>query len=253
MIENEESGTEKCNGADGVENAGFPKQTEGHSVNGSHHQDKTSSPADGRQNSKNDLRRFPGNLAVNEWLTLLVGIGSLVVSYLTCKNAADTSDLKNAVGNLISLAGEARRQADAMQAQTRAMQGQLGQMEAAQRAWLLVDNLSVSQIQQFPAGSGIVAFATYRLRNLGHSPATAIFIKTALVLRDLNQFDTKAAHSVCKPQPAGSERLLAEYSDTILPGQAEIIDGIGDAASFDHSIENIAAQRDAQHRRGKRY
>lgn len=123
MIENEESSAEKRSSVDGEENAASPNQTESHPVNGSHYQDKASGPADGRQNSKDDPRRFPGNLAVNEWLTLLIGIGSLVVSYLTYKNAADTSDLKSAVINLTSLASDARRQADATQAQAKTMQG----------------------------------------------------------------------------------------------------------------------------------
>lgn len=133
-----------------------------------------------------------------------------------------------------------------MRDQAKAMQGQLDQMQAAQRPWLLVDGMSVSGIEQFPVGSGITAFARYKLTNLGRSPATAIFIKTALILKSLDKFDAGSVRKLCLPQPTSEDdRILAEYSDTVLPGQTETIGGIGDAASFSHSIKNIDAERDA--------
>jgi hypothetical protein len=48
----------------------------------------------GRDESHRPRRSFLSRLTVNEWLTFLVGAGSLVVSYMTYRNAADTSDIK---------------------------------------------------------------------------------------------------------------------------------------------------------------
>lgn len=248
MIENEKSDAEKRDGVNGVEGALTAIQVEGPPFNRPHRQNMPDGTADGRHNGKEDTRRFPSRLTFNEWLTFLIGVGSLVVSCLTYKNAADTSDLKSAVVNLTSLAGDARRQADAMQAEAKAMQGQLVQMETAQRAWLLVDDLSVGNIEQFPAGAGIVAFAKYRITNLGHSPATGIFINTALVFKGLDQFDADSIRRICMARPSEDERTLAEYSGIILPGRTQVIDGIGEGASFSHAIDSIESERDAQNR-----
>src|ERR1700733_4813484 len=65
--------------------------------------------------SKRHLIAF--RLTLNEWLTLLVGLGSLVVGYLGYLNALDTTDIKKAVGNLSTLATQTKRQADITQDQ----------------------------------------------------------------------------------------------------------------------------------------
>jgi hypothetical protein len=67
----------------------------------------------GTESSGGPPRSFLGRLDINQWLTFLVGFGSLVVSYMTYRNAADTSDIKNAIGNLSELATQTKRQADA--------------------------------------------------------------------------------------------------------------------------------------------
>ena len=56
---------------------------------------------------------------------MLVGVGSLVVSYMTYRNAADTSDIKTAIGNLSDLASQTKRQADAMHDQLGAIRDQV--------------------------------------------------------------------------------------------------------------------------------
>ena len=52
-------------------------------------------PDDGHESSRRPLRSFLSRLTTNEWLTFLVGVGSLVVSYMTYRTAADTSDIKD--------------------------------------------------------------------------------------------------------------------------------------------------------------
>ena len=132
-----------------------------------------------------------------------------------------------------------------MQAQTKAMQGQLNQMTLGQRAWIMVSDLSASEIDQFPVGAGIVAFAKYKVTNLGHSPATSISIKTALIFEGLDHFSTKTVQSICAPPDSVENRLFSEHTSTLLPGQSETIDGIGNAARFAHPIDNIAAEDQA--------
>jgi hypothetical protein len=51
-------------------------------------------------------------LSINEGLTLFVGACSLIVSFLTYLNAANTSDIKQAVKGLSTLAVQTKRQAD---------------------------------------------------------------------------------------------------------------------------------------------
>jgi hypothetical protein len=85
---------------------------------------------------------IPGRLTVSERLTLLVGagslcigIGSLGVFYLTYLNAADTSDIKTAIGNLSDLATQTKRQADATHDQLAAVRDQVSALrDQAQEA-----------------------------------------------------------------------------------------------------------------------
>ncbi len=234
MEDNEGQG-EKGSGGDGASGPPPPVYAEG----------ALAHELDAPREAQSGAFGFLGRLTVNEWLTLLVGVGSLVVSYLTYRNATDTSDLKNAVTGLTNLVTEAHGQAAAMQIQATAMQAQLEQMVLAQRAWLLVHRLSIGTIQQFPVGSGVTAVARYEVTNIGRSPATAVFIRTALVLNHIDQFGLNTARSLCQPQPAEAELQLAQYSDTVLPGQSETIDGINDAALFSHTIEGLEAKSNA--------
>ena len=127
-----------------------------------------------------------------------------------------------------------------MQAQANAMQGQLDQMAVDQRPWLSVSNLSVDGLRVFPVGAGVLASATYKVINLGHSPAVAVFINTDLVFVGIDKFDDWTARQLCKPQPAGEERLMVTYSDAILPGQTLNINGWpSEAGSFSHSTRAL--------------
>lgn len=72
--------------------------------------------SDGQDRSRN-ARRLLQRLTLSEWLTLLVGVGTLAVSILAWRTAADTSDLKDAVRGLAALAGQTKRQADATNAE----------------------------------------------------------------------------------------------------------------------------------------
>ena len=66
---------------------------------------------DGEESSSRPSRSFLSR--PSEWLTFLVAAGSLAVAFPTYRNAADTSDIKNAIGNLSELATQTKRQADA--------------------------------------------------------------------------------------------------------------------------------------------
>jgi hypothetical protein len=71
------------------------------------------------QESRSRLFRLIRKLSINEWLTLLVGvgtlllsIGSLAVAYWTYRVSADSTDIKSAIGRLSDLATQTKRQAD---------------------------------------------------------------------------------------------------------------------------------------------
>jgi len=91
---------------------------------------------DGSDQGKHRPRNFLGRLSINEWLTFFVGLGSLVISYFTYQNAADTKDIKDAVSNLSTLATQTKRQADFTKGQldqvrreADAVSGQLDEMK----------------------------------------------------------------------------------------------------------------------------
>jgi hypothetical protein len=74
-------------------------------------------------------------LDINERLTavlaagaLLTGVGSLTVSFLAWRTAADTTDIKAAISNLSTLATETKRQANGIHDQLGAMKDQVGAM-----------------------------------------------------------------------------------------------------------------------------
>jgi hypothetical protein len=79
---------------------------------------------DGEESSSRPSRSFLSR--PSEWLTFLVAAGSLAVAFATYRNAADTSDIKNAIGNLSELATQTKRQADATRDQLGAVRDQVG-------------------------------------------------------------------------------------------------------------------------------
>jgi hypothetical protein len=110
---------------------------------------------------------FLCGLNTNEWLTLLLGLGSLAISALTYRTAADTTDLKSAVANLSTLAKQAARQANATDI-----------LSTAGRAFLFLDydiprDLTQGILVKDPdaATSGVRVELSINVVNLGKSPA----------------------------------------------------------------------------------
>lgn len=66
---------------------------------------------------KADFQGLLGRLSVNEWLTLLLAVGSLTVSYMTFRGSQDNTELRNAIQNISRLADQTKRQADGTNAQ----------------------------------------------------------------------------------------------------------------------------------------
>lgn len=131
MAENQEADAEKHDGVDGAAPTSRPGEAEVSPVRRPDEQRIADSSADRRQHGQDDARSFLRRLTTNERLTLLVGVGSLVISVLTYWNATDTSDLKNAVGNLATLASAAERQAKAALEQVKVAQAALIASESA--------------------------------------------------------------------------------------------------------------------------
>lgn len=88
--------------------------------------------------------RFLGRLTINEWLTFLVGLGSLAVALLTYLNAADTSDLKAAVKGLTTLAYQASIQASQTKREADALRDQL--TEVRHQSTLLQTQANAAQV-----------------------------------------------------------------------------------------------------------
>jgi hypothetical protein len=123
--------------------SGGPTAQEG-SPDTSDHEKPDVRPDGGEQGDSRPPRGFLRRLDTNQWLTLLVGVGSLVigagslaVAFMAYRNAADTSDIKNAIGNLSELATQTKRQADATHDQLGAVKDQVSalrdQAEEAKR------------------------------------------------------------------------------------------------------------------------
>ena len=55
------------------------------------------------ERGESDARKFLFRLTVNEAITVLMTVASLVISYLTYRNAADTSQMRDAVNRLSQL------------------------------------------------------------------------------------------------------------------------------------------------------
>ncbi|HLZ75453.1 hypothetical protein [Phenylobacterium sp.] len=79
------------------------------------------------------IRRYRG-LTVAEWLTagvglgsVVIGIGSLAVAWLTYENGKDTRDIKRAIASLTTLAEQTKRQADNSAGQLAVLRDQVGE------------------------------------------------------------------------------------------------------------------------------
>ena len=100
-------------------------ETEETPVLGADQEGDSTGPQDGRHKGKRNPFNVLRHLTVNERLTLLVGVGTLVVSILAAISAADNRDTRDAIRNLSELASQTKRQADASSAQVALLNDQL--------------------------------------------------------------------------------------------------------------------------------
>lgn len=134
-------------------------------------------------------------------------------------------------------------QISVMQDQVKAIQGQVNQIMAKQRPWLAVSDLKSNDIAVYPVGPGILIDASYKITNFGYFPAVEVFISTALIFSDRESFDDQSARNLCNEHPRIDDKLLAGYSNLILPGQ--VLELIGYplrpnfATIFSHGVENL--------------
>jgi hypothetical protein len=186
---------------------------------GAHQAGRSNSANDSGNDNRNPPRNFLRRLTVNEWLTLLVGVGSLAVSFLTWRTVADTSDIKAAIRNLSDLAVQTERQADAAS-------GELAEMREEQRPWL----------QVIPAIKGPLTNADGRLtiniglaiKNTGHAPAVSVRAKAELKSRLLLKYgmEDDPLKSICKSAPNNSWKTFYEDAgyDIVFPGESDVVE-----------------------------
>lgn len=134
-------------------------------------------------------------------------------------------------------------QISAMQDQAKIIQEKFNQIMAKQRPWLAVSDLKYNDVTVYPVGPGVLIDASYKITNFGHFPAVEVFINTALIFSDRESFDNQSARNLCNEHPRIDDKLLAGYSNLILPGQVlELISyplRPNFAAIFSHSIESL--------------
>jgi hypothetical protein len=140
---------------------------------------------------------------------------------MTYRNAADTSDIRKAIGNLSDLAAQSKRQANSMEEQ-------IAEMRDAQRPWLR----AIPEIQGPLTRGGLHSLGEGRLtmktgigiRNLGHSPAVSV--KARAEIAGVSFGDVKKdAKSICASEQetawtafikdSGTDIIFPESEDTI--------------------------------------
>jgi hypothetical protein len=139
-----------------------------------------------------ETTRYLG-LTIAEWLTAVIGVGSIVtaagslwISWLTYQNSRDTRDLKVAVSNLSELAKQTKRQADALNGQLELVRSQVGE---AKRQTAAISK-QTSAIQVSSEAQVKSADAQKRAADLG---ASAVRVRIALSTLNIEGFDTKTA------------------------------------------------------------
>ena len=109
------------------------------------------------ERGESDARKFLFRLTVNEAITVLMTVASLVISYLTYRNAADTSQMRDAVNRLSQLAQDTKREADAA-------------VESG-RPYILVTNVqNIKSLRDWQHKEGILGLSL-TIANYGHAPA----------------------------------------------------------------------------------
>ena len=130
-----------------------------------------------------------------------------------------------------------------MRDQAKAMQGQLDQMTAAQRPWMLAHNLTVEGVDILP-DDAIIMFSTgYKVTNFGQSPATDVFINTGLFVEGVDATDVDAIRKLCKPRPLGNALFLRFYRDIMGPNTTWALSDQGTAGNGACSKGSVWAGR----------
>ena len=106
-----------------------PSQIEGLPAHSEHQPNAPEGAQRDHQPHKPNLFNRLGPFPIKEWLTFLIALGSLAISYFTYRNAADTSNLMNAITTLVDMSKQVKRQADLTQEQ-------LALIHAEQRPWM---------------------------------------------------------------------------------------------------------------------
>ncbi len=155
-----------------------------------------------------------------------VGIGTLLVAIAAYRVASDTSDIKNAVGNISTLATQTKRQADethnqvvavqsqadilkrqlaAMERLADASQGQISEMRSEQRPQIAFEAMSAIQPLAFRADGTALLSVAFQLKNLGRTVADVVTINGTLYARSDNNVEEvrRKACSTYDKNPTG--------------------------------------------------
>lgn len=100
MAENEKASNQEKESNSAKINPISKAETKNPSIDSTHKENGANSTNNGGQPSIKSAHSLLGYLTINEWLTFLIAVGSLVVSYMTYRTANETSDIKAAVTNL---------------------------------------------------------------------------------------------------------------------------------------------------------
>lgn len=218
--------------------------------------------------------RFLRDLNTNERLTaffsfssLIVAIGALSASVVSCQNASDTSEIRRAIAGLTDMAKAANRQADAishevgeMRAQTdilreeassagataKASAGQLKVMTEDQRARIaLVDAEPITALRFLPDGAHLTV--TVRMTNTGHGVAEFAYPFVAFIPiapnMPLNALIQRQS-AFCAAVRKGRTKAPA-YGMPIFPGRQ-----VAENAMADMSAEDVRRWKDTAQRGG---
>jgi hypothetical protein len=188
---------------------------------GAHEINQANGSDDGSDSNERPPRYFFPRITINEFLTAVLSVASLVVSYLTYHVVADTSDIKAAIRNLSDLATQAQRQADATN-------GQLAEMRDEQRPWLQVTpeirGPLVVEGGQLSMKVGLL------VRNSGRTPAISVRGRAQLKVASFLKIEdgVDAVRLFCKtPVPTPSWKRFFDGGvgdDAVFPNGEDVIE-----------------------------
>lgn len=192
------------------------------------------------------LRETVGRLTTSEWIT---AVFTVVIAAGTVWNVVVVKSSLSILQGQLDEMKATREGSDksfgdqlaVMRDQASAMRGQLNQMTATRRPWIAVDDFTITGIEIFPAGAGVIVDSRFKMVNLGQSPAVNVFISTALIFSGSEDFSSAIAKRICRPRPKGEDDLLDSYKSIVLPGESVELKSFHGApslaAAFSHSIE----------------